>query len=460
MPSPRALAGRDARGNFRHDSGIFGAYLVLFVSDRLWDTPVWLRALLALGCLGFGAGWAWFWLTRWGFRQRDNRQLARLVQQHFPKLGDRLLGIVELAHPDTRPPNISEALSAAAMHQVAAETESLDFATAVPKRQERRWAIMFACLGVAALVALALLPLAGVNVWQRLLNPFGGAKRYTLAKLAELPGKRIVAYGEPFTITATIQTNSEWVPTSARGRYESQPPLVVPATDQHFTFKVPGQTVAGTFTVKAGDAESTVPVEPMHRPELVQLQAVVELPAYLGYDAATQDVRSGTVDLLADSRLTLNGLASRELAKVDHGGHVTGARFTVPAMEVKTPETISLQWEDVLGLTAKAPFKLKLNVVEDEPPSVDFRGLQRMVAILEDEVLEFEVAAEDDYGVRDIGLRWSGAGNEVANVPGRQGRNGRGARWAAHEGTGRQSVLRAEGLAYRSTTHRNPRRRQ
>ncbi|MCG3149366.1 MAG: hypothetical protein PCFJNLEI_02826 [Verrucomicrobiae bacterium] len=402
-------------------AGIFGAYLVLFVSDRLWETPVWLRVLLTVGCLAFVAGWAWFWLTRWGIRQRDNRQLARMIQRHFPKLGDRLLGIVELAHPATRPNNISEALSEAAMRQVAGETEALDFATAVPKRQERRWGIVLACLGVLAVAALAVLPLAGVNVWHRLLNPFGGAARYTLAKLDGLPTRLIVAFGEPFTLTAKVQPSSEWIPAVARGRYEKQPVIEAPVAENSFTFQVPGQTAAGTFSVKAGDAQTAVQVEPLHRPELLELRAVVELPAYLGYPPVTQDVRRGTIELVAESRFTLNGRTSRELARVDQGGQVAGAQFSLPALAVKAPETIQFQWEDAHGLTAKAPFKLKLNVVDDQPPRADFRGLQRIVAMLEDEVLEFEAVAEDDYGVRALQLTWTGGGNTAASVAAAKG---------------------------------------
>lgn len=402
-------------------AGVFGAYLVLFVSDRLWETPVWLRGLLTLGCLGFVAGWTWFWLMRWGLRQRDNRQLARMVQRKFPKLGDRLLGIVELAHPDTRPNDISETLCEAAMNQVASEAAALDFATAVPKRQERRWGLAFAALSVVTLLALGLLPLAGVNVWQRLLNPFGSARRYTLAKLDGLPEKQIVAFGEPFTLKASLRQNSEWMPSTARGRFEKQPPIEVPATANVFTFKVPGQTAVGTFTVKAGDAQDLVQIEPLHRPELLTVQAIVELPEYLGYAPLTQDVRRGTIDLLADSQFTLTGTASRELAHVNGNGQIAGTRFTLPARAVKTPETLAVQWEDLHGLTAKLPFKLKINVGTDEPPRVDLRGLQRIVAMLEDEVLEFEVVAEDDYGVRDLRLMWTGPGTESANVPAAKG---------------------------------------
>lgn len=395
-------------------AGIFGAYLVLFVSDRLWDTPGWLRTLLTIGCVGFVGWWLWFWVERWGVRQRDSRQLAKMVQRHFPRLGDRLLGIVELAHPDTRPPGVSEKLCEAAMQQVAAETTNLDFAQAVSKRQQRRWTFIFAGLAAVAVVALAVLPLAGLNAWHRLLNPFGNARRYTLAKLEGLPDKQIVPYGEPFTLKAGLAPNSEWFPARAVGRYQKQPPLDVPAIDHAFTFKVPGQTTPGTFALKAGDARDEIQIAPMHRPELLQLQAIVELPEYLGYGTVTQDVRRGTADLLAGSQFTLAGTASRELSRITAGsftGKVVGTRFELANADAP------LFWEDRCGLSAKEPFKLKLNTVEDQPPGVDCRGIQRVVAMLDDEVLEFEVAADDDYGVRDIGLTWSGTGMESANVP-------------------------------------------
>ena len=89
--------------------------------------------------------------------------------------------------------------------------------------------------------------------------------------------------------------------------------------------------------------------------------------------------------------------------------------------EVKVPGTTSLQWEDIYGLRSKDSFKLKLNVTEDQPPSVEFRNLQHIVAMLEDEVLEFEVAAEDDYGVREVGYEWTGPGTESSSVPAAKG---------------------------------------
>ena len=100
--------------------GLLAAYFVLFLSDRFWDTPVWLRVLLAAaGTLGVAA-FAGLWAHRWVWRRRDERAMASMVQRRYPRLGDRLLGIVELADATKRPPNVSPALCRAAMQQVAA----------------------------------------------------------------------------------------------------------------------------------------------------------------------------------------------------------------------------------------------------------------------------------------------------------------------------------------------------
>ena len=49
-------------------------------------------------------GWRDLWWTsRWVFHRRDTRALARLVQRRYRRLGDRLLGIVELADEEKRP---------------------------------------------------------------------------------------------------------------------------------------------------------------------------------------------------------------------------------------------------------------------------------------------------------------------------------------------------------------------
>ena len=100
-------------------AGLFGSYLVLFFSDRLWDSPGWLRLGLLAAGIGITVGSVIWWAARWVFHKRDTRALAKLVQRRYRRLGDRLLGIVELADEEKRPAIFSPALYKAAISQVA-----------------------------------------------------------------------------------------------------------------------------------------------------------------------------------------------------------------------------------------------------------------------------------------------------------------------------------------------------
>src|SRR5271165_716807 len=129
------------------------ACMLVFVSDRLWDTPGWLRAAIALcGWAGF-AFCAWRYGSKWIWGRRSIRALAVIVQQRHRRLGDRLLGIVELADPTARPSNYSPELCNAAIAQVAGEASAFDFQEAAEARRLRRY--LPACAALAVLLAIA-----------------------------------------------------------------------------------------------------------------------------------------------------------------------------------------------------------------------------------------------------------------------------------------------------------------
>ncbi|MFO1492962.1 MAG: hypothetical protein U1F87_19110 [Kiritimatiellia bacterium] len=78
-------------------AGLALAFGLLFVSDRLWDTPMLLRVAFTAGGM-VAAGWfTLYWMRRWGWSHRTRRELAVLIQKRHRKLGDRLQGVVELA---------------------------------------------------------------------------------------------------------------------------------------------------------------------------------------------------------------------------------------------------------------------------------------------------------------------------------------------------------------------------
>ena len=72
-------------------------------------------------------------------------------------------------------------------------------------------------------------------------------------------------------------------------------------------------------------------------------------------------------------------------------------------------------WRDRFGLVAREPQILRLEVQEDEPPTVSFSKLKNNQVILSSEVLTFEIQAGDDFGVKRVGLEWEGIANLIHN---------------------------------------------
>ena len=121
-------------------AAVFGlaiSYLLVFALDRVWDTPAVLRlAILIGGAAGLGILFP-LKCHRWVWRQRHLEQVARLLKHRFPRLGDQLLGIVELAKSESEQQR-SGALVRAAMAQVDKATRDRDFTDGVPHPRHRR----------------------------------------------------------------------------------------------------------------------------------------------------------------------------------------------------------------------------------------------------------------------------------------------------------------------------------
>ena len=71
------------------------SWLALFLSDRLWDTPVWAR--IVFSCSGWVAALAFAWMIQAIAFNRSSsiKWLARQVRNKFGGPGDRFLGIIE-----------------------------------------------------------------------------------------------------------------------------------------------------------------------------------------------------------------------------------------------------------------------------------------------------------------------------------------------------------------------------
>lgn len=390
--------------------GILLAFLVTFALDRLFDTPAGLRLGIFVAAM-VGCAMVPLALHRWVWRHRRLEQLARLLSRKHPSVGDQLLGIIELVHSETEQAR-SRTLCEAAVKQVAEVATKRDFSDSVPNPKHRRRAAFAGIALAIAVVLLGMFPSAATNAWARFLMPWKNTPRYTFAAIEPLPDKLVVAHGEPFNVAIKLAEKTEWRPTQGEVQLGGQQPVSARLNERKYDFELPAQIDAGQLKVSIGDLKQQVRVEPTLRPELNSVAAHIDLPEYLGRTKPVEkDVRGGTISLVKGSRATFVASASRELsaAQVDGQPHKpSGAKVTSPAIKVDESRKVEFQWQDQHGLAGKEPFTLSVNSREDEAPSISCEELPRQKVVLDSEVLNFKVKAQDDFGVKQVGIVWQG----------------------------------------------------
>lgn len=398
--------------------GIMISYLIVFGLDRMFDTPTLLRVLILLtGMLGMV-----FFLPmkyyNWVWKHRQLEGIARLLQHKFPRFGDHVLGIVELAS-NRSDRSASPALVEAAMRQVDDEVAKHNLADAVPNPRHRRWAWVAGIPLILVVIGIIVIPATSRNTLARWLTPWRAVERYTFAQLEGETGLRVVAYAEPFDVEARLKDDSPWKPESAEARYADQTPIVAERDGAAYKFQLPPQTAGGSVKLRVGDAQRSIPVEPKLRPALKELTAKVQLPDYLQHqEPRIDDVRGGIVNLVKGSTAILEATTTRELSEATLNNRpqkVDGTRLTTEPVSVETTTEMQLTWRDRFGLSAREPQVLRFEALNDEAPTVALNKLKNNQVLISDEVLPFEIQATDDFGVKRIGLEWQGIANPVHN---------------------------------------------
>ncbi len=249
-------------------AGMFGlllSYLLVFTLDRFWDTPVGFRWLLLLtGATGFALWFPFKW-HRWVWQTRQLDQAARLLRHRFPRVGDQLLGIVELAHNEMEQER-SESLCRAAMRQVDEEVRDCDFRGAVPDPRHRRWAWATGGVLLLAAAVLGIVPAAGTNALARWLYPWKNTERYTFAQIDQLPDRMVVPLAEPFVVDARLSPRSAWSPEQGRARYGRQEPVLADRDVDQYQFALPPQKEPDELTISVGDTTKKISIAPTSRP--------------------------------------------------------------------------------------------------------------------------------------------------------------------------------------------------
>lgn len=390
-------------------AGLLLAYLTVYVIDRFVDTPQWIRGLLFIAALAFWTALPWA-LHRWVWRNRNLEQTARLLRVREPVVGDQLLSVIELAGNESEQAR-SRSLCAAAIAQVADVAKTRNFAQAAPPTYVTPLSYIVALASITTLALAWLFPDAASNAWERFSQPWDATPRYTFTAFEGVPDRIVVPHGEVVPFRAALNETTQWRPEQATLQFGNLPALATSLEESTYEFELPAQVAPATMLLRAGDFYQSVTVEPKQRPELVSASAKVTLPSYLQRtESFEQDIRSGTLSVVAGSSAVVTAVASRDIAQAA----INNTQVPVNEAEFQSRELIvdegldhlSLSWLDFDGLAGREPFELSIVPLDDEAPSVVSQDLERQAVILDSEQLNFMALAGDDFGIKRIGISW------------------------------------------------------
>ena len=458
-------------------AGLFGliiSFLIVFALERLFPIPALARLAILIAGTSLAAVFAPYWVRSWVYGHRREEQLARLISRKFPKLGDRLLGIVELQDQQEAKEAMSPELRAAAMIHVANQAAKRNMNEALPYSRHKKLALGVLMGAAAITFGFSIAPKAGGNALKRWLMPLSDTDHYTFTQFDtdKMPDPLVVPLGEAFSFSAPLKKDSDNRPANARARYGQQEWVQADLGENgSYQFEFTGQETQDRITIEAGDADHRVWVKPEVRPEVSGFEALVTLPDYLQLDPRDVDIRTGVLTALEGSKIVLKGSFSREISKAS--AHLDpqpleetatsksrapieaenptdlessrtkaeeeGKKAVIESV-VKLPEprdlklsmdgaTVSTEpidlgrfhasvpftWTDVKGLDGAGSFKVEIKTSEDQIPTSYIQGIERNIVILAEETLEFDIISEDDFGLREIGLSWVGSFNKPSD---------------------------------------------
>jgi hypothetical protein len=173
------------------------SWLVLFISDRLWDTPIGIRLLLS--CSGWFCAIFFAWMIHRNafLRTSSSKWLARQVRAKFGGPGDRFLGIIELAEKrNVDSLNYSESLYQAALQRVEKEISKLSLSDTFDRQPGRQAGIVAILCLFATIACFYYYPGLAQNTSLRWVSPWSDLQRKTLTRFSNVPPTLYTAKGE------------------------------------------------------------------------------------------------------------------------------------------------------------------------------------------------------------------------------------------------------------------------
>jgi hypothetical protein len=383
------------------------SWLALFLSDRVWDTPVWARIVFA--CSGWVAALAFGWLIHAIAFNRSGsiKWLARQVRNKFGGPGDRFLGIIELASKrDEAAGQYSESLYAAALKRVEQEVSKLPLEETFDRNATKRGILAASVFVFATLACFYSFPGLSKNASLRWAIPWSDLDRETLTLFSSIPTELYTAKGEPTVLRLTLAKDTKTRPSSIHLTGPGDLSVSASRNGNFYELLIPGQQKPKDLKLDAGDFRGVIPLIPLSRPTITECITEVSYPEYLALPNFESKSMDRSVTFPKGSTLTIRGKTSRPISMMvastetqAHEAEYAGNSFTVTMKNVQEAELTQLRFVDTYKLKPKLAHTIELIAREDSPPSVDFRAVPPESSILLFETKNLAIQSKDDLGI-------------------------------------------------------------
>jgi hypothetical protein len=454
-------------------AGAAAALLVTTASDHLLHLGTLGRLIAALifyGALGLGVFRA---VQPMRVKHTDD-YFAALVEQRSPGAGNRIINALQLGRDDQ--PAIAR-LVEAIVFQGQEAMDAVSPSQVVASRALKRGGIALGLVAIAWLLYGAFGGPAVAVSTTRVLLPFASISPFSYVQLSLKPdAPQRLLEGSPLTIQAATSDRTGAAPpdratlqwTDALGR--SRRFDMKPAGDGNFVHTFDSVDIGMSVVVSAGDAGSqplVVAVDP--RPRIDSMSAVVHLPVYTAmpdeaikdFDGPLSALPGSTVDLSVKTTKDLQSLTMMVDAALVSFKQGADARTWSLSFPVDKPGSFRLMMHDTQGYDVEAPNTYTVALLRDEPPAVAITKPGRDLHLAPDAALNFEITAQDRYGlgaVRLLGkLSENGETKILHEWPGDQPKPQRQAAFNLPQTVGELGLKAGDHLQYWATAEdRNP----
>lgn len=388
---------------------------------RFGSTP---RTFLVLGLLSLTTGFFLFFivipvLRLVGLlRSIDDSTIAHRIGEYFPSIKDRLFNLLQLRLESSKGNTFySEDLLDAAFQDLADNIRNLDFSDAVDRtRLQKSRRILLSC-SIAVLSIGLFFPHTMFDSFHRLSNYDREFVVPTRFVFTIHPGNVEIVKGEDVEITVDVSTNDLF----EQSRDNLKPILVWQSIGQSAHDKADFQQQSnGGFKARLGNVRASIDyhvelervssdlyrLTVIDRPIIRSLQVRLDYPRYTKLPARIQENFIGDVTALAGTRISIEGIASKELSKgqlsfADGTYHALNVRFdkfsTSFLLEKESLYTIDISDRD--GLSNINPITYHLKIIPDEYPTVSILYPGRNIEIAGDRSFLLALSARDDFGI-------------------------------------------------------------